>query len=73
MRVGEKGQITIPKHVRERFGLQKDTEVDVIVEDGVIVVRKRTQGVHPVEQVRGIMKLRYANTVDEYIEEIRGR
>ena len=73
MKVGEKGQITIPKHLRDRFGLQKDTEVDVVVEDGVIVLRKRTHGVHPVEQVRGIIKLRYANTVDEYIEEIRGR
>ena len=73
MKVGEKGQITIPKHLREQFGLQKNTEVDVVVEDGVIVLRKRTYGVHPVEQVRGIIKLRYANTVDEYIEEIRGR
>ena len=73
MKVGEKGQITIPKNVRDRFGLKKNTEVEVIVEDGKIILRKRTQAVHPVDQVRGIIKLQYANSVDEYIEEIRGR
>ena len=73
MKIGEKGQITIPKHVREQFGLQKNTEVDVVVDDGVIIVRKRTQGVHPVDRIYGTVKLRGANSVDELIEEMRGR
>lgn len=73
MKVGQKGQITLPKHVRERFGLKKDTEVEVVVEDGVIVVRKRSQGLHPVDRMYGSARLKYADSVDEYIEEIRGR
>lgn len=73
MKVGERGQVTIPKRLRERYGLQKNTEVDAIPKDGGIFIQKRTRGVHPVGEARGILKLRYANSVDEYIEEIRGR
>ena len=73
MKVGERGQITIPKHLRERYGLQKNIEVEFIPEKGGIRIQKRTRGRHPVEQIRGIAKLRYANTVDEYVEEIRGK
>ena len=73
MKVGEKGQITIPKHLRDRFGLQKDSEVEVVAGEGGILVRKRTKGVHPVDRMYGIAKLKYADSVDEYIEEIRGR
>lgn len=73
MKVGEKGQITIPKHLRERFGLQKDSEVELIPEKDGILIQKRTRGVHPVDRMYGIAKLKYADSVDEYIEEIRGR
>jgi len=73
MKLGEKGQITIPKRLRDRFGLQKDSELEVVEGEGGILVRKRTRGVHPVDRVYGIAKLRGANSVDELIEEMRGR
>lgn len=73
MKVGERGQVTIPKHLRERYGLQKDTEVEFVPEDSGIRIQKQTRGKHPVESMRGIIKLKYAKSVDEYIEEIRGR
>ncbi len=73
MKVGEKGQITIPKRIRERHGLQKNTEVEVIDGESGILIRKRTRGVHPIERMYGSIELKYANSVDEYIEEIRGR
>jgi len=31
MRVGERGQVTIPKEIRERFGFGPDTEVEFVV------------------------------------------
>jgi len=73
MKIGERGQVTIPKRLRDRYGLHKNAEVEFVPEEGGIRIQKRTRGVHPVESIRGIAKLRYADTVDEYVEEIRGR
>lgn len=73
MKVGERGQITIPKALRDRYGIRKNTEVELVPQDGCICIQKRIRGRHPVDEVFGIAKLPFANSVDEYIEEIRGR
>jgi AbrB family looped-hinge helix DNA binding protein len=73
VKVGERGQITIPKRLRERYGLRKDTDVELVPEDGGIRIQKQTRGQHPVQRLRGILKLKHGESVDEYIEEIRGR
>jgi AbrB family looped-hinge helix DNA binding protein len=39
MRVTSKGQVTIPQHLRTRFGLGAGTEVEVIEGDGGALVR----------------------------------
>jgi len=72
MKVGERGQITIPKNLRDRYGIERDVEVELIPEKGGILIHKIATGVHPVDKVLGTIKLRYANTTDEYIREIRG-
>ena len=36
MRVTRKGQVTIPKHIRDRTGIHPGTEVDFVVEGGVV-------------------------------------
>jgi antitoxin PrlF len=71
MKVTERGQVTIPKALRERYGFGPDTDVEVVPGEQGLVIRKRTTGQHPVDQVRGI--LGKAIDVDAYIEEIRGR
>ena len=71
MKISERGQITIPKPLRERFGLLKDVEVELVPEKTGILIQKRSSGRHPVDSVYGILG-RPADT-DEYIEEIRGR
>ena len=40
MKIGERGQVTIPKDIRDRFGLGPDTEVDFTVAGGAIVIKK---------------------------------
>ncbi|GAB3681940.1 hypothetical protein GCM10028857_06960 [Salinarchaeum chitinilyticum] len=40
--VGERGQITIPKDLRERFGIRGGDEVVVRSEDEKIVIAQRT-------------------------------
>ena len=71
MKISERGQITIPKPLRDRFGLLKDVEVELIPEKSGILIQKRTTNRHPVDLVYGI--LNRPSDTDDYIEEIRGR
>jgi AbrB family looped-hinge helix DNA binding protein len=58
MRITSRGEVTIPKQVRERAGLLPYTEVEFVVElDGVPIVKKRqtsrpTRGATVVERRR---------------------
>ncbi len=72
MRISERGQITIPKVLRERFGLYQDVEVDISTTEQGLLIRKRTTAVHPVDRAAGVLD-GVDFDVDEYIEEIRGR
>ena len=72
MRISERGQITIPKSLRERFGMNHNVEVDITPTDNGLLIRKRTSEVHPVDRVAGILDGATFD-IDEYIEEIRGR
>ena len=71
MHISERGQITIPKRLRDRFGLNHNVEVEITpIEEGLLI-QKRSSASHPVERVYGILS---GNTnTDDYIEEIRGR
>ncbi len=76
MRISERGQITIPKHLRERFGMHHNVEVEVTPTDDGLLIRKRLVGQSPVDRVYGILgkgALGVGVTVEDYIEEIRGR
>ncbi len=41
MRVTTKGQVTIPQHIREKFGITPATEVDFVEEKNRIFLVKR--------------------------------
>ena len=71
MRISERGQITIPKLLRERFGMNPNIEVEITPTEEGLLIRKRPVAEHPVDRVYGILGGR-GNT-DDYIEEIRGR
>ncbi len=71
MRISERGQITIPKRLRDRFGMNKDVEVDITPTERGLLIQKRAAAQHPVERVSGILD--GVGDVDQYIEEIRGR
>lgn len=69
-RVSEKGQITIPKTVRERLGIRPGQVLEVREEGGRVVATKVTIR-DAVERVTGILKL--DRPVDELITELRGK
>jgi looped-hinge helix DNA binding domain, AbrB family len=71
MKIMERGQITIPKKIRDRYGLKPDTELDILpVEEGILIVKRSAQK-SPIRDVYGI--LRKNRNSDGFIEEIRGR
>jgi AbrB family looped-hinge helix DNA binding protein len=76
MRIGERGQVTIPKDLREQFGLTPDTEVEFRVVAGSIVLKKAPRKLN-LAKWKGrcgdsFAKLGYSS-VDKFIEDIRGR
>ena len=71
MRISERGQITIPKPLRDRFGMNHNVEVDITPTRNGLLIHKRTATQHPVQRVYAI--LGRGGSTDEYLEEIRGR
>ena len=71
MRISERGQITIPKQLRDRFGMNHNVEVELTPTRNGLLLRKRSAAKHPVERVYAI--LGRGGSTDDYLEEIRGR
>jgi len=44
MRITSRGQVTIPHEIRERFGLLPHAEVEFVVDNGSVVLRKTISG-----------------------------
>ena len=76
MKIGERGQVTIPKEIRDRFGLLPETEVEFRVIHGSIVLRKAPKKLD-LARWRGRCKESFAklgySSVDDFIEDVRGR
>lgn len=71
MHITSKGQVTIPKHIRERFGFLPNTDVDFEVdEDGIRLVKKREKGRKKSRGQRAVRLLRGSGTVRMSTDEI---
>lgn len=72
MRVTTKGQVTVPKALRERFGITQQTEVEFRNERGKLVLVKKPPDT-VVARLRGrIKRLPVGRDVDEYLRHTRG-
>jgi AbrB family looped-hinge helix DNA binding protein len=69
-RISSKGQITVPLAVREQLGLLPGTDVEFVVRDAEVVLRKGGAGSHPVDRIYGVLEL--GRPVDRILEELRG-
>ncbi len=72
MRIGERGQVTIPKALRDKFGLEPRDEVTFVQSRGELILRKKRATVDS-----GIRKWvgrlgRMPESVDEFIDDVRG-
>ena len=70
MRISERGRITIPRALKDRFGMNHNVEIEIMLTGKGLLIHKRTAAQHPVERVYAVLARR-GNT-DDYLEEIRG-
>ena len=68
-KVAERGQVTIPKALRERLGIVPGTVLDFIEEQGRLIAKK-AEAVDAVDQVFG--RLGRGRNTDDILQEIRG-
>jgi AbrB family looped-hinge helix DNA binding protein len=69
-KVTTKGQVTIPKPIRERLGIDPGDEVEFVETDEGYVVRKRVEE-NPFEKWKGTLET--GRTTEEVMNELRGR
>ena len=76
MKVGERGQVTIPKDIRDQFSLGPETEVEFHVVSGSIVLKKAPKKLN-LTKWKGRCKEEFAklgySSVDKFIDDVRGR
>ena len=70
-RITSKGQVTVPKNVRERLGLRPGDELEFTEEDGVFRLRKRVDP-DVFKKYRGYLKDLSGQNSDELVQEMRG-
>ena len=77
MKIGSRGQVTIPKPFRQRWGLTAATEVEFVEKNGQLILQKKVSNDAvmlraSIRSCIGVLQGRPEN-IDHFIEEIRGR
>ena len=70
MRITEKGQVTIPKAVREAAGLMPGTDVEFEIVDGVVRIVKSPHGRKPTRGQLLVERLRALKGADMTADEV---
>jgi AbrB family looped-hinge helix DNA binding protein len=68
-RVSEKGQVTIPKRLRNRLGIRSGEVLEFREEGGQLIAEKAPVR-NPVDAVYGVLEL--GSTTDEFMAGLRG-
>ena len=64
-KMGEKGQVVIPKPIRERLKLQPDSEVEFDVEEDKVVLKKKKSGLEAYEEfINAFPKMKLPKHID---------
>jgi AbrB family looped-hinge helix DNA binding protein len=69
--VAERGQITLPKAIRDALGLTKGTRLKIELDGSRIVIRKDVNDA--ISRARGRFRLPAGTTTDDVMRELRGR
>ncbi len=68
--VAERGQVTIPKALRDRMGIRPSTVLEFSVKDGALIAVKAVKN-DPVSSVLGCLKA--PRSSDDWVSELRGK
>ena len=71
MRVSERGQVTIPKTLRDEYGMNRNVEVEFVPTEEGLLLKKCISRSHPLKRVFGMFE--GIDSTDDFIEAIRGR
>ncbi|MBM2827163.1 MAG: hypothetical protein HW403_1227 [Dehalococcoidia bacterium] len=71
-KITSKGQVTIPKDVRERLGLRTGDEIEFLEDEGGYRVQKRVPA-SPFEKYRGYLRELAGQDTDRLLDEMRGQ
>jgi antitoxin PrlF len=69
--VAERGQITLPKAVRDALGLSKGSTLKVELDGSRIILRKNVDDA--ISRARGRFKLPEGTSTDDIMRDLRGR
>jgi antitoxin PrlF len=69
--LAERGQVVIPKAIRDQLGLTPGVLLTFAVEGGKLVVRKKVDDAF--SRARGILKLEHGESVESIMRDLRGR
>ena len=73
MKIGARGQVTIPLEHRRRFGLKPTTEIEFVVSNGELVLKKTAgQKKKAWKKYFGVLGLKNTRT-DDLMRELRDR
>jgi AbrB family looped-hinge helix DNA binding protein len=76
--ISSKGQITVPKRIRERYAMGPGTEVEFELREDGALLRKRGGQAHPIWDAIGSLKDAWRwpsgvrHSVDAYVDYVRG-
>ncbi|MEW6067134.1 MAG: AbrB/MazE/SpoVT family DNA-binding domain-containing protein [Nitrospirota bacterium] len=71
-KVTSKGQITLPKKVRDKMGVQSGEGISFEEKDGVFYIKKAVKK-SPFDRWVGRLKAQRCHKTDEIIEALRGK
>ena len=71
-KITTKGQVTIPKDVRERLGLRPGDEIEFVEDRSGFRVQKRVPA-SPFQKYRGSLKGLAGRDPNDLVEQLRGR
>ncbi len=74
MRITQKGQVTIPENIRQKYGFLPYTDIEFIEENGkvfIIPTKDKLRGSKIVAKLRGTATVRLST--DEILELTRGK
>ena len=75
MKITSKGQVTIPRQIREKHGLWPDTDVEFVERNGRVILQKSgngpSRGRRVVDRMRGRADVNM--TTDQIMDLIRGK